>query len=177
MRSLAKGRTVLDLCCHAGGFAIQAALGGAKSVIAIDLDEEAVTQAAANAKTNRARVDVRHGDAFDTLRETKAGAYDLIVLDPPKWVLGKTGIIPGLPKYRDLNRLAFEKLAPGSLLVTCSCSGAVSEDLFLLMLKEAAAQAGRDARVLMLRGAGPDHPVALECPETRYLKVAVLAVR
>jgi 23S rRNA (cytosine1962-C5)-methyltransferase len=99
------------------------------------------------------------------------------VLDPPKWVHHHDEIETGLQKYADLNRLGFEKVDRGGLVVTCSCSGSVSEDRFLRMLRDAAAAAGRDARVLMLRGAGADHPVALECPETRYLKVAFVQVR
>ncbi|MFO0985553.1 MAG: class I SAM-dependent rRNA methyltransferase [Planctomycetota bacterium] len=177
VRNLARGRRVLDLFCHAGGFGIAAALGGAKAVLAVDLDEDAVAQARSNAALNKQRIDCRHADAFDVLREVKRGAFDLIVLDPPKWVAGKTQIGDGLVRYRDLNRIALEKCVPGALLVTCSCSGAVSEELFLATLREAAAAAARDARVLMIRGAGADHPVALECAETRYLKVVVLQVR
>src|SRR5262249_37078160 len=90
----------------------------------------------------------------------------------PKWAAGKSEVERGLARYHDLNRLAFERLAQGGLLVTCSCSGAVSEQSFLAMLRGAAAEARRDVQLLALRGAGPDHPVALECPETRYLKVA-----
>ena len=177
VRALARGRRVLDLFCHAGGFALNAAAGGAKAVVAADLDEAAVAQARANAAANRARIEVRHGDAFDVLRETAAGAFDLIVLDPPKWALGRGEVAAGLVRYADVNREALRKLDGGGLLVTCSCSGAVSEEAFLATLRDAAAQARRDTRVLAVRGAGPDHPVALECQETRYLKVAVLQVR
>ncbi len=176
VRSVAKGRAVLDLCCNSGGFALNAVAGGAKSVRGFDLDEVMVEHATANARQNRLRAEFEHGDAFDVLRQTKPGAYDLIVLDPPKWILGKEGIEPGLRKYRDLNQLAFQKLARGGILVTCSCSGALSEPKFLGMLADAAAAAGCDARTLFTGGAGPDHPVALACPQTRYLKVCAFGV-
>ncbi|HLU38056.1 MAG TPA: class I SAM-dependent rRNA methyltransferase [Planctomycetota bacterium] len=177
VRALARGRTVLDLCCHAGGFAVHAALGGARTVVAVDLDEEAVALATENAARNRVRVDVRHDDAFAVLRAARPGAHDLIVLDPPKWIAGKADLDAGLPRYLDLNRAALQKLAPGGLLVTCSCSGALDAAGFEAMLRRAAAEAGRDVRLLDRRGAGPDHPVALECPETGYLKVFVGHVR
>lgn len=174
--SLARGRRVLDLCCHAGGFAMHAVRGGARSVLAADLDEAAVALAAENAKRNRLRFELRHADAFDLLREVTPGAHDCIVLDPPKWAAGKGEVAAASRRYFDLNLLALQKLAPGGLLLTCSCSGALAEERFLALLAKAAAEAGRDARVLHLRGAGPDHPVALECPETRYLKCVLLQV-
>lgn len=177
VRSLAKGRSVLDLCCNSGGFAMNAVVGGASKVLAGDLDEVMVEHTQHNAKANKLSLQAVHGDAFDMLREAQHGAHDLIVLDPPKWVANKNQIELGLQRYSDLNRLGFEKVARGGLVVTCSCSGSVSEDSFLRMLRESAAAARRDVRVLHLRSAGADHPVALECPETRYLKVAVLQVR
>ncbi|MCB9887291.1 MAG: class I SAM-dependent rRNA methyltransferase [Planctomycetes bacterium] len=177
LRQFAKGRAVLDLCCNSGGFAMNAVAGGAAKVIAADLDEAMVEQTRHNAATNKQRLTAVHGDAFDLLREAQLGAHDLIVLDPPKWVFHKDEIEAGLARYADLNRLGIEKVARGGLVLTCSCSGSVSEDQFLRMLRDAAAMARRDVRVLTLRGAGADHPVALECQETRYLKVALLQVR
>lgn len=177
VRELAKGRSVLDLCCNSGGFALNARKGGAKSVLAADLDEEMVAQTKANAQRNQLDVKVEHADAFDLLRDVPEGRFDLVVLDPPKWVRNKDEMEQGLARYRDLNRLALQKTKKGGLVVTCSCSGSVDENAFVRMLDEAGAQAGRSARVLMLRGAGPDHPVALDCQQTRYLKVAVLQVR
>ncbi len=177
VRQLARGKRVLDLCCNSGGFALNAAAGGAKHVLAADLDEAMVAQTEHNAGQNDLRLEVAHADAFDLLRDLEPARHDLIVLDPPKWVRGKEELEGGLRRYADLNRLGLEKVAPGGLVLTCSCSGAVREGDFLRMLTGAAAQARRDVRVLQLRGAGADHPVALECPETRYLKVALLQVR
>jgi 23S rRNA (cytosine1962-C5)-methyltransferase len=177
LQQLARGRAVLDLCCNSGGFAMHAVRGNAAKVVAVDLDESMVAQTRANAERNRLSLQAEHGDAFDVLRATEPGAYDLIVLDPPKWIARKEELEAGLERYRDLNRLAMAKLPRGGLLFTCSCSGSLSEESFLRMLRDAAALARRDARILQLRGAGADHPIALECPETRYLKVAVLQIR
>ncbi len=177
IRELAKGRRVLDACCNSGGFAMNAAKGGARSVVAVDLDETQVEVATENAARNRLAITAEHADAFGFLRDARRGQFDLVVLDPPKWAAGKGAVEAGIERYTDLNRLAFEKLAPGALLLTCSCSGAVSEARFQAAVRDAAAHAGRDARILGAFGAGPDHPVALECPETRYLKVLLLEVR
>jgi 23S rRNA (cytosine1962-C5)-methyltransferase len=177
VRQLSKGRSVLDLCCNSGGFALNAVIGGAAKVVAADLDEAMVEQTQHNAAANKLKLTAVHGDAFELLREAQQGAHDLVILDPPKWVHHRDELETGMQRYFDLNRLGCERVARGGIVVTCSCSGSVSEEQFLRMLRDAAAAAGRDARVLMLRGAGPDHPIALECPETRYLKVAVLQVR
>jgi 23S rRNA (cytosine1962-C5)-methyltransferase len=177
VRELARGRKILDACCNAGGFALNAARGGARRVVAVDLDEAQVARTRDNAAANRLQVEAEHADAFAYLRDAKPGQFDLIVLDPPKWAAGKSEVEAALKRYTDLNRLALEKLPAGGLLLTCSCSGAVSEAQFARAVRDAAAQAGRDARVLGAFGAGPDHPVALECPETRYLKVLLLELR
>lgn len=177
VRSLAKDRSVLDLCCNSGGFAMNAVLGGAKRVLAGDLDEVMVEHTIQNARSNKLQLNAVHADAFDMLRDAQPGDHDLMILDPPKWVANKTQIDAGLARYFDLNRLGIEKVARGGIVMTCSCSGSVSEERFVRMLRDAAAAARRDVRILHLRSAGADHPVALECPETRYLKVATLQVR
>ena len=177
VRMLARNRDVLDLCCNSGGFAMNAAKGGAVRVRAVDLDEAMVEQTIENAEANSLQLECVHADAFDLLRDTRSGRHDLIVLDPPKWVANKNEIDAGMQRYSDLNRLGIEKVARGGVVVTCSCSGSVSEERFVRMLRDAAAAARRDVRVTALRSAGGDHPFALECPETRYLKVAFLQVR
>ncbi len=177
VRMLARNRDVLDLCCNSGGFAMNAVKGGAVRVLSGDLDEAMVAQTRANAAANDLRLDCVHADAFDMLRDAKPGRHDLVVLDPPKWVANKNELEHGLQRYADLNRLGLEKVARGGVVVTCSCSGSVSEERFVRMLRDAAVAARRDVRVTALRSAGGDHPFALECPETRYLKVAFLQVR
>jgi len=177
VRDLARGRRVLDLCCNTGGFAMNAARGQAAFVHAADLDEVVLQQARENVKANKMKVQVDHADAFAVLKGASEGDYDLIILDPPKWARGKSEVEAALEKYRDLNQQALQKLSPGGLLVTCSCSGAVSPPRFQACVAEAASRARRDARILYTGGAGPDHPVALECPETSYLKTMILELR
>ena len=170
LAALARGRRVADLCCHAGGFAIHALRAGARSATLVDLDEVAAASARANLEENGLAAEVIHADAFAFLRETPAGRFDAIVLDPPKFVRGIDERGGGLRRYADLNRLALERLDPGGLLLTCSCSGLVDEATFLDVVRRAAVDAGRRLRVLRLGGAPPDHPVDPEIPETRYLK-------
>jgi len=169
----AKGRRVLDLCCYSGGFSLAAAKGGAERVLGVDLDEEAVAQARGNLGLNGSpkSVSFLHGDAFDALRDAAPGEWDVILCDPPKLAASRAELPGALRKYEDMNALAFGKIAPGGLVVSCSCSGLVSEGDFLGVLSRAALKAGRDVRVLEVGGAAPDHPWALHHPAGRYLKV------
>jgi len=168
----ARGRRVLDLFCYTGGFSLAAAAGGAKAVLGVDLDEEAVAGAVANAERNGSprQVSFKHADAFDALRDAAAGAHDLVVLDPPKLAASREEVPAALRAYEDMNRLAFQKVAPGGLVLSCSCAGLVPEDEFLAALARAARASGRDPRVIEVGGAGPDHPFALLHPRGRYLK-------
>jgi len=174
---LARGRRVLDVCCNGAGFAMHAAKNGAARVRAIDLDENILEVAKANVRRNHLSIDLAHIDAFDELRALTPGQVDCIVLDPPSWVDSKADYERGAARYRDLNRLAMQALAPGGLLFTFCCSGLVQAEAFLHLVRDAAAQARRDARILELTGPGPDHPIALECPETRYLSGILLELR
>lgn len=174
----AKGRRVLDLFCYAGGFSLAAAKGGAREARGVDLDEEAVAWARENAARNGAApsVSFEHADAFDALRDAKVGQYDTVILDPPKLASRREDLPGALRKYEDMNALAFEKVARGGLVVSCSCSGLVPEGAFLRVLAAAALRAGREVRVLEVGGAAPDHPWALAHPQGRYLKVVWSAV-
>ncbi len=177
LRRQVQGKRVLDLCCHAGGFALNAAKGKAKHVEAFDLDEEAVALASANAKANKLPIQVAQADAFEICRSAKLKDTDFLILDPPKWIHSKGEREEGLRRYRDLNRLAFAGLRRGAQVLSCSCSGLLDEGGFLMVLREAAAQAKREIRILRCTGAGPDHPVSLACPETRYLKAIWMEIR
>lgn len=174
--ALAAGRRVLDGCCYAGGFALRAALAGAAEVTGVDLDEKALETAERNARLNKLdrKVKWAHSDLFPYLRDAKrhGKTYDLLILDPPKLVAGPDVLAEGLRKYADLNRVAMEVIAPGGILVSCSCSGAVSDEAFLRMLGEAAKGAGRTLTVFRFAHAAPDHPFRLDCLESRYLKAA-----
>ncbi len=173
VRDLAEGKRVLDGCCYTGGFALNAVRGGAVSATGVDLDEKAITLARENARLNRLEADFRHADLYDFLRDVAARnvRYDLVILDPPKFATGKTEVGAALKRYRDLNQLACKVLEPGGTLITCSCSGAVSETRFREAVLGGAARAATKLTLVDSGGAGPDHPLRPEFPEGRYLKV------
>ncbi len=173
------GKRVLDLCCNTGGFAVYAkALGGAAEVVGVDLDEQAVELAKANANLNRAPVRFVQADLFPWLRDVLPNGerFDVVVLDPAKMTRDREAVDLALRKYLDMNRLALQAVAPGGVFVTCSCTGLVGEADFLEMLRRAAWQAGRTVQVFRLGGAAADHPFLIHVPEGRYLKVAFCRV-
>jgi 23S rRNA (cytosine1962-C5)-methyltransferase len=173
------GKSVLDVCCYTGGFGITALkTGGAAEATCVDLDEKAIATARDNANLNAVRPALVHSDAFGYLRQmaTNGREYGVVVLDPPKLIPGRLDIAQGKRKYFDLNVLALGVVEPGGLLLTCSCSGLLSPEEFLILLRAAARKAGRSVQVLGMSGAAPDHPVGLEALEGAYLKAAWLRV-
>ena len=167
-----QGAEVLDLCCYTGGFSVQAArLGKASSVIGVDLDEQAIEIAKKNANLNQTRVRFVHADAFNYLRDMLRAErqFDVVVLDPPKLIRTRSEQEEGRRKYYDFNRLAMQLVRPGGLLLTCSCSGLMSQELFLRTVSSAV-PGNRRGQILFRTSAGPDHPVATDCWETDYLK-------
>lgn len=180
LSELTAGKRVLDLCCNSGGFGITAkTIGGAEEVTGIDLDEEILEIAEGNAKLNKARVRFVQADIFPWLREVAVGKrelYDVVILDPAKMTRDREQVIPALKKYLDMNKLAMGAVAPGGILLSCSCTGLVSEEQFLDMLRRAAFYANRTLQVLRVTGAGPDHPWLAHVPESRYLKAAFCRV-
>ncbi len=168
------GKTVLDVCCYTGGFGIQALkLGRAKEVTGIDLDENAIKSARRNAQINKVDMRFVQADAFHYLRDMAAGGktFDVVVLDPPKFIRHRDERDPGRRKYYDLNRLASAVVAPGGLLLTCTCSGLMPSDDFVRTVATAI-PADRRASLLARTGAAADHPVALGCLDTEYLHAA-----
>ena len=145
-------------------------LGGAAAVTGVGLDEKAIEQAKRNANLNQARVNWVHTDAFMWIRQMLLNKerWDVIVVDPPKFVFEKEDV-EGRLKYRDLNGLALQLAKPGALFLTCSCSGQISEEEFTDIVISAAHHRGRRLQFLARTGAGPDHPVMSNCPESRYL--------
>lgn len=173
LRELARGRDVLDGFCYTGGFALNAAKGGALSVFALDSSAEALALAKANERLNGlAGVDWVGGDVFQMLRHLRDGRrqFDLVVLDPPKFAPTAAHAAKAARAYKDINLLAFKLLRPAGLLMTFSCSGGISADLFQKIIAGAALDAGVEAQITERLGAGPDHPVALNFPEGEYLK-------
>ncbi len=171
LRDFCKGKSVLDLCCYNGGFAINAALAGASEVTAVDLDEEAIKVARRNAQLNKAnQIRFVHADAFSYLRDIQRNGktFDVVILDPPKFIRSRDEEVIGQGKYYDLNKLAAPLVERGGLLLTCSCSGLFSMDDLTRTVRAACGE--RKPQILMRTGAGMDHPVAMNCLESEYLK-------
>jgi 23S rRNA (cytosine1962-C5)-methyltransferase len=175
---LARGRRVLDLCCNAGGFAVHAMAGGAREAVGVDMDAGILEIARANATANNVAADFQQADIFDWLRAAAARGeqYDAVILDPAKLTRDRSKVFDALKKYFAMNRLALDVIPPGGLLLTCSCTGLVSEADFLEMLRRVALNAGREIQILEVRGAGADHPVRADVPESRYLKAVFCRV-
>jgi len=171
---------VLDLCCNSGGFGIYAkTIGGASEVTGVDLDEEILEVAESNARLNKVKLRFVQADIFHWLRDTasnKDKRFDVVVLDPAKMTRDREQVIPALKKYLDMNKLALGAVKPGGMFLSCSCTGLVSEEQFLDMLRRAAFYANRTLQVIKVSGAGPDHPWQAHVQESRYLKAAFCRV-
>jgi 23S rRNA (cytosine1962-C5)-methyltransferase len=188
LATFCKDKTVLDLCCYTGGFAIQAKkLGGAAEVTAVDLDAGPLELAKENANLNQVRIKFAQADAFAYIRDMQAGGrkFDVIVLDPPKLIRSRAELEEGTKKHFDLNRLAMRLVAPGGIMLTCTCAGLLPQSEFVRLVTNASRQAGpeispatetsyarhapRQVQILAKTGAAADHPVATNCPEGEYL--------
>jgi 23S rRNA (cytosine1962-C5)-methyltransferase len=167
----------LDVFCYQGGFALHLA-PACSHVTGVDSSRPALEVAEKNAGLNGREIEWIEANAFDLLKDYSAGGhrYDTIVLDPPAFAKARRDLESAGRGYKELNLRALKMLAPGGILVTCSCSYHVSEESFLEMLGSAALDARRDARVLEVRGQARDHPVLLNVPETAYLKCVILQV-
>lgn len=174
-----KERKVLNMFCYTGGFSVYAMRGGAELVHSVDSSEKAITLTDANINLNFPG-DARHKsfaeDAFKYLDRMQPGDYDLVILDPPAFAKHRSALRNALRGYQKLNFKAMEKLAPGSLLFTFSCSQAVSREQFRLAVFSAAAQCRRKIRILHQLTQPADHPVNIYHPEGEYLKGLVLYV-
>jgi 23S rRNA (cytosine1962-C5)-methyltransferase len=175
-----RGRRVLDMFCYNGGFSLAAAaLGGAAEILGVDTSAKAVAVAEHNARINGvANVRFQTGDAFKTLEGLAESGeiFQAVILDPPKFARRRSAVAEALRAYHWLNRLALGVLAPGGILVTCSCSGHVSRQDFADMLGGVSQQTHRDLQILEGRGAAADHPVLTSCPEGEYLKCFICRV-
>ena len=173
-----KGRSVLNMFCYTGGFSFYAMRGGAKLVHSVDSSAKAISLTNRNVELNFPN-DPRHQafaeDAFKYL-ERMGSNYDLIILDPPAFAKHKNVLRNALQGYRKLNAIAFEKIKPGGILFTFSCSQVVSKDNFRLAVFSAAAQSKRNVRILHQLTQPADHPVNIYHPEGEYLKGLVLYV-
>jgi len=181
VRTLAKGREVLDCFCYTGGFSVAALAGGANSVVGVDTSSDALTIARSNVELNglpAKRMETIQGDVFRILRDMRdrAQQFDMVILDPPKFAPTAAQVQKAARGYKDINLLALKLLRPGGILVTFSCSGGVDAMLFRRILAGAALDAGVEAQIMGHLEQSPDHPVSLTFPESAYLKGLVLRV-
>lgn len=179
LEKYARGRKVLNMFCYTGGFSVYAMRGAADSVDSVDSSAKAAALTDANMELNFPG-DTRHHtyaeDAFKFLADVEPDTYDLIVLDPPAFAKHRSALKNGLLGYRRLNAKAIEKIKPGGLLFTFSCSQVVTREQFRLAVFTAAAQSGRKVRILHQLTQPADHPIDISHPEGEYLKGLVLQV-
>lgn len=179
IRRIAKDRVVLDCCTHTGSFAMNAYLGGAKSVTAMDISDKALEDAKENFKLNNMNIDTVCGDVFDILKElseNKKKKYDFIILDPPAFTKSRKTIDKALKGYQEINYLALKCIPRGGYFATASCSHFASPELFLNAIFKASIEAGVKLKQVSYTGAAFDHPVLLGVDETKYLKFYIFQV-
>jgi len=176
-RTLANGRRVLNLFSYSGAFGVYAAAGGAASVENVDISAGAIEVARQNHALNGFHeASFVVADAFDYVRKT-ASRFDLLICDPPAFAKSRGDIDRAARGYKDINLFAMKLLDPGARMLTFSCSGHMSLDLFQKVIFSAAQDAGRRVAFVRRLTAAPDHPVSLFCPEGEYLKGFLLEVR
>ena len=176
---LCRDARVLDCFCHNGSFALHAAKYGAKSVLGVDISEEALEVARRNAALNGFdNVTFEAHNCFDLLRElTDAGEkYDLVILDPPAFTKNKAAVPSAIRGYKEINLRGLKLVRPGGFLVTCSCSQHVLPEMFQDVINQAARDAKKRIRLVEYRTQGYDHPILLQSVETRYLKTMIIQV-
>lgn len=174
------GRTVLDLCCHTGGFSIHAALYGATSVESVDVSEEALQMVLDNARANHVadKITTTCDNVFDVVRRYSDDGkqYGLVICDPPAFAKSRKALDSAYRGYKELNLRSMKLVEPGGFLVSCSCSQFMTPELFLKMLREAAADCGRQARLLEVLMQSRDHPATINAEQSHYLKGYILQI-
>lgn len=178
---ISRGKRVLDCFTHTGSFALNAAKGGAAHVLAVDISQDAVTMAQANAKRNGLDgvVECKAANVFDLLPQLAdgpRGAYDMVILDPPAFTKSRKTADNAIRGYKEINLRAMKLLPPGGYLATCSCSHFMTDEMFCDMLGSAASDAGVGLRQIEARYQSPDHPILWNVPETGYLKFYIFQI-
>ena len=172
-----KGKKVLDLFSHTGGFALNACKNGASKVTALDISEKACHDILENAKLNGfTNLDVVCADTFDFVRSEAMAQYDVIVLDPPAFTKSKDTVQKAYKGYKEINLQALKNIKKNGYLLTFSCSMHMTSDLFLEMVKDAVKDSKRRVQMIDFRIQSPDHPTLLVSNEQLYLKCIVLRV-
>lgn len=171
VRTRSQNKTVLNLFSYTGGFSLAALAGGAKHAISIDVSASALEWGKKSAALMKCedKCTWQVADCFEYLRENKS-IVDIAVVDPPAFAKSKQAIDQAARGYKDINRLALEKVAPGGELFTYSCSQKINPTLFQQIIFAAALEAGRQCRIVRRLQAGTDHPIGIYCPEGEYLK-------
>ena len=175
LRALSPGRRVLNLFSYTGAFSVAALAGGATRAVDVDSSAAALALARRHRAENALSADGSDfvdADVFEDLRRRVAEGqrWDAVVCDPPAFAKKKADVDRAARGYKDVNRLAMTLVSPGGWLLTCSCSGLVDADLFQKIVFSASAEARASFALVARQGAGPDHPVSLDCPEGEYLK-------
>ena len=178
---LAKGKRVLDCFTHTGSFALNAAMGGAEHVTAVDVSESAIEMARKNAERNglSERMDFIAANVFDLLPELEAKGkkpFDFIILAPPAFTKSRKTVHSAERGYKEINLRALRLLPRGGYFATASCSHFMPSELFVKMLRSAALDAGVELRQIEARQQSPDHPILWNVPETDYLKFYIFQV-
>lgn len=175
LRAVARGKTILDLFSYSGAFSVAALAGGATRAVDVDSSESALALAREHRRANGFSVpdeDFVRADVFEDVRRRAAAGetWDVVICDPPAFAKKRGDLARAARGYQDVNRLAMSLVAPEGWLLTCSCSGLVTADLFQKVVFSASLEAMRSFALVARQGAGPDHPVSLDCPEGEYLK-------
>jgi 23S rRNA (cytosine1962-C5)-methyltransferase len=176
---LAAGRRVLDAFCYTGGFGLHAARAGATSVVGVDSSAAALALAEENARLNSiANTSFVRKDVFEHLQalEQSGEQFGLVVLDPPKFARAKSSVEEALRGYRRLQSLALRILARDGIMVTCCCSGLITMDMLLALSGQLSVEENREIQIIDRRGQSADHPVAVTCLESNYLKCLIARV-
>lgn len=178
IREISKGKKVLDCFTHTGGFALNAALGQAQTVSAVDVSQTALNEAYQNAILNHLedRIQWIKADVFDYLEQCQFAQYDLVILDPPAFTKSRRTVDHAYQGYKTINLQAMRLLPHGGYLATCSCSRFMEIPLFETMLKEAACEAGVTLRQVEVSQQNVDHPILWTMEETSYLKFYVFQI-
>lgn len=178
LRKMAHGKRVLDCFSHTGGFALNAAYGNAKEVVAVDVSQTALDQALENAKLNHIedRISFVKADVFKYLDECQVGQYDIIVLDPPAFTKSRRTIDHAYNGYKKINMKAMKLLGRGGYLITCSCSRFMEIDNFEKMLRESAHESGVTLKQVSVTQQNHDHPILWTMEETSYLKFYIFQI-
>ncbi len=181
VREIAKDKCVLDCCTHTGSFAMNAILGGAKKVVAVDISKQALDIARKNLEENNLeeKVELKQADVFDLLKELddkNDHSFDMIILDPPAFTKSKDTVKSAYRGYKEINYRAMKILPRGGYLVTASCSHFMKDKLFVQMLEEAAMDANVMLREIEVRKQAKDHPILWNADETSYLKLYIFQV-